>query len=213
MLKQFIFILSLTLSATFSLTFNADNAYANKTNGLAAVWQKFPTLKALAASTIILTCGISGCMPKAVDSWLRGTRTAQAQAQRTAIGISAADDESHVFGYYDGYFAGEIVATGEEYYTVELYKHGKSRQIPKQAVEAVLIAGHPDIGSFHNLPTDVVGMMHLRGEVVGVYRYLDHADALLYVYHVQESIDLAGQVQPHDDSIVYRNVRNVQAKD
>ena len=196
-----------TLFFVFSLTFSAGNTYANKTNGLATILQKFPTLKALAATTIIMTCSISGCMPKAIDSWLRGTRTTQAQARRTAIGISEADDERHVFGYYDGYFAGEITATGEEYYTIELYKHGRSRQIPKQAVEAVLVADHPDVGSFHKLSTDLVGVMHLRGKVIGVYRYLNHADTLLYAYHVQESVDLAGQTHPHDDGIIYRNMR------
>lgn len=191
----------------FFLTCAAGNSSAS--NKLTTILQKFPTLQALAATTIIMTCSISGCMPKTVDSWLRGTRTAQAQAQRIAIGVSEADDSQHVFGYDDGYFVGEITATGEEYHTVKLYKHGRSKQIPKHAVGAVLIADHPDIGALHNLPTEIIGIMHLRGEVIGVYRYLEYTDTLLYVYHVQESIDLAGQVQPHDDSIIYRNVRNV----
>lgn len=197
MLKPIVFTLFLALVA--------GNSYANK---LTVIWQKFPTLQALAVSTVIMTCSISGCLPKSVDSWLRGTRTSQAQAERIAIGIGAADtDEKHVFGYNNGYFVGEIVATGELYHTIKLYKHGGSKQIPIEAVEAELIVDHPDIGAVHDLPTDIVGLMHLRGEVIGVYRYLEHADTLVYAYYVEESIDLGGQVQPHNHSIFYRNVR------
>ena len=195
--KPYVIILLLALAA--------GDAYANK---LASVLQKFPTLRALAVSTVIMTCSISGCLPKAVDSWLRGTRTSQAQAKRIAIGIDAADaDEKHVFGYSNGYFVGEIIATGESYHTIRLYKHGRSRQIPIEAVEAELIVDHPGIGAVHDLPTDVVGLMHLRGEVVGVYRYLEYADTLIYVYYVEEGVNLVGEVQPHEHSIFYRNVR------
>ncbi|MDE3269146.1 MAG: hypothetical protein OYH77_02560 [Pseudomonadota bacterium] len=184
----------------FILLLSAGTAYGG---GLATVMQKFPKLQALTAATIIITCS-SGCMPKAVDSWLRGTRTAQAQAERIAIGVSAADSERHVFGYDNGYFVGEIISTSESYHTIKLYKHGRDQQISKNAVEAVLIPDHPDIGVMHELATDLVGAMYLRGEVVGVYRHLEHADVLIYAYHVETSIDLGGQTQPHDDTIVFR---------